>query len=123
MVLQHLAGHLCFLFVYGIYNNMLGLELIAKSFEDTYLSTTVSKELKIGQISSQHWISIYYKLGGAVKYVHSKSALHNDLKYDNVLIKEVINSTYIPKIIDFDKYSLISNPFMYALDEKKAKLL
>ena len=89
---------------------MLVLELIAKLSEDTYLSTTVSKEIKIGQVFSQHWISICYKLAGAVIYIHSKSVLHSDLKCDNVLIKEVANSTYIPKIIDFGKSTHILNP-------------
>ena len=82
-------------------------------------SATISAQLKLGQSTNDMWINICVQLADAIKFMHSHSVLHNDLNSDNVLIKKVSSTSYIPKVIDFGKATCVLNPVIYELDEKK----
>ena len=98
--MQQLAGHICFPFVYGTFNNMLVMEFVG---ELCHTSATISAQLKLGQITNDIWINICVQLADAIKFMHSRSVLHNDLKSDNVLIKKFLPHLTFQKLLILEK--------------------
>ena len=118
-IMQQLAGHICFPFVYRTFNHMLVMEFVGELCHTSVTSATISAQLKLGQITNDIWINICVQLADAIKFMHSRSVLHNDLKSDNVLMKKVSSTSHIPKVIDFGKATCTLNPVIYELDEKQ----
>ena len=140
-VLQCLNGHQCFPYVFGIYKNNLVMECLAVMSKDGYYVHTVSKQLesfykrlrnkavKTNEetneetneltLSEKNWFSICYKVTDAIRYMHSRSILHNDIKGDNVIISTCKQSVFIPKVCDFGKATHLQNPKVYSLTEKE----
>ena len=70
---------------------------------------TISSMQKENKLSSADLNIISFSLASAVKYIHLKNLLHNDLKSNNVLLK-LRNNIWIPKLSDMGKGSVKSNP-------------
>ena len=62
---------------------------------------TVSSMQKENKLTSADWNVICFSLASAIKYMHLKNLLHNDLKSDNVLLK-LKNNVWIPKTKTLD---------------------
>ena len=57
---------------------------------------TVSSMQKENKLTSADWNVICFSLASAIKYMHLKNLLPNDLKSNNVLLK-LRNNVWIPK--------------------------
>ena len=117
-ILQRLSGNQCFPYVFGVCNNKLIMELVAHYDGFKYSTITLSERLSSSDVSPPtYWHSLCYQMANAVKFMHSCLILHNDIKGDNVLLKEN-DSICIPKITDFGKATHAHNPASYDLSEK-----
>jgi serine/threonine protein kinase len=56
----------------------------------------------------------------AYKTIHGRSALHNDIRPENVLVLEADESV---RIIDFEFASILPEPDMHLLDEEDAQVM
>lgn len=111
-VLQSLAGCEYFPYAFGVFDKKLVMELVTN--EDRVV--TVSSLQKEKKLTSAEWESICLRLSSAVKYMHLKNLLHNDLKSNNVLLK-LRDNVWIPKLADMGKVTLKTNPETYNLSE------
>ena len=73
---------------------------------------TVSSMQKKKKLTSANWSVFCFSLASAVKYIHLKNLLHNDLMSNNVLLK-LRNNVWIPKLAVMGKVTLKSNPETY----------
>ena len=83
-MLQSLAGCEYFPYVFSEFDGKLVMELI--TCEDNKV-VTVSSMQKENKLISADLNVTSFSLASAVKYMHLKSLLHNDLKSNNVLLK------------------------------------
>ena len=74
------------------------MELI--TCEDNKVVTVLSMQ-KENKLTSADWNIICFSLASAIKYMHIKNLLHNDLKSNNVLLK-LRNNVWIPKTKTLD---------------------
>ena len=81
-VLQSLADCEYFHYVLGVFDGKLIMELI--TCEDNKL-VTVSSMQKRNELTSADLKVIFFSLASAVKYMHLKNLLHNDLKSNLML--------------------------------------
>ena len=118
-ILQRLSGNQCFPYVFGVFNNMLAMELVAKHDGSKYVPLTLHEKVNQKDYPPHsYWLSICYQLSKAVHYMHGCGILHNDLKGDNVLLQER-DDFCVPKITDFGKATHVHNPAVYSLTEKE----
>ena len=98
------------------------MELVAHYNGVKCSTVTLCERVSSNDVSSlTYWHSLCYQMANAVKFMHSCLILHNDIKGDNVLLKEN-ESICILKITDFGKATHAHNPASYDLSEKnKAK--
>ena len=136
-VLQCLAGHQGFPYSFGVYNNMLVMECLASEKGGIYHVNTLSYHLntfckRSGSdfesnpklfkhiLSEKEWLKICYLITDAVRYMHSKFILHNDIKGDNIILSvSSSESHYVPKLCDFGKATHKLQPRTYNLTEKE----
>ena len=98
-VLQSLAGCEYFPFAFSEFDGKLVIELI--TCEDTKV-VTVSSMQKENKLTSADWKVICFSLASAIKSMHLKNLLHNDLKSNNVLLKLRNNVSILKtKTLDF----------------------
>ena len=69
----------------------------------------VSSMQKENKLTSADYNIICFSLASAVKYIHVKKLLHNDLKSNNVLLK-LRNTVWTPKLVDKWEVTLKSDP-------------
>ena len=117
-VLQILAGCKYFPYVFSIFDEKLVMEL--STCEDNKV-VTVSRMQKENKLASADW-NVSFSLVSAVKYVHLKNLLQNDLKSNNVLLK-LSNNVWIPKLTDMGKVTLKSNPETYKQVTRKGTVI
>ena len=110
-MLPSLAGCEYFPFVFGVFDGKLVTGLIICEGNKV---VTVSSMQKENKLTSADWNVIYFSLASAIKYIHLKNILHNDLKSDHFLLK-LRNNVWIPKLADMGKVTLKSNPETYKL--------
>ena len=131
-ILQCLAGSAMFPFVFGTVGNSLVMQLIGKKHEKFgFVTYTVSNQLSLFhkkhvQILSEREENVYLTMGkkdwlqlclmiiDAVKFMHEKNILHNDIKGDNILISPQ-SANIIPKLCDFGKATHKACPKVYNL--------
>ena len=82
------------------------------------LVKTVYSARTKNELPQEAWNNICFQLTEAVKYMHYKRILHNDLKSNNVLLK-FSNQTYYPVVVDMGKATLRSNPEVNKLTESQ----
>lgn len=100
-----LSGHSNFPYCFGVLNeSVILMELFCS--EDKTACPSFAKKLKIGMTLVELKESCAGVLE-AIKFMHSKRLLHNDIKADNIIISNVI------KVIDFGKTTMLSNPLSY----------
>ena len=89
-ILQHLSGNICFPYVFGVFRNMLVMELIANFDGQNYSPLTVSKKPDDGSIASHtYWSTVCLQLTNAIIFMHKKNILHNDIKGDNIYLRKI----------------------------------
>ena len=103
-VLQSLVGCGYFPYVFGVFHRMLVIKLITCEDNKMVIVSSIQKENKL---ISTDWNVIYFNLASAVKYVHLKNLLHNDLS-NNILLK-LRNNVWIPNLADMGEVILKSN--------------
>ena len=116
-ILLALNGSPFFPFVFGVCNRSLVLELVATCVDGIYMTSTVFSELSNSEscLSCNDWLQISYLLAKAVSFLHQKCILHNDLKEDNVLLKNVDGVT-VPVVTDFGKATHSAHPKLHNLN-------
>ena len=62
-----------------------------------FLRTQQSQDC-ILELQSTHYRNILHGLISAIKYLHSKEILHNDVKYDNVAIESCSSDSVLTKL-------------------------
>ena len=87
------------------------MELIC-SGSDYFNANTTANLRKSSKITCLEWIIIPYQLAIAVKYMHLKNFLHNDIKANSVLLK-LKEGNWIPKLTNMDSATLKSEPEVY----------
>ena len=83
-VLQSLAGWEYFPYVFGVFDEKLGMELII--YEDKKV-VTVSRMQNKKKLTSADCNIFCFSLASAVMHMHLNNLLHNDLMLNNVLLK------------------------------------
>ena len=81
------------------------MALITRDDNKIVTTSTMKNENKL---TSADWNLICFSLASAVKYMHLKDLLHNDLKSNNVLLK-LRNIVWLAKLPDMGKATLKSN--------------
>ena len=114
-ILQKVQGCCYFPYVYGVLENLLVMEFVGED-EDV---RTVWSEKKRNHISQNQWTDICYSMTNAIVYMHKKGLLHNDLKSNNVLLKEELDGSFVPKIIDMGKVTTKRDSPIYQLTPKQ----
>ena len=110
-VLQSLTGCEYFPYVLGVFHGKSVTEIISCEHNKV---VTFSSMQKVNTLTSADWNVIRFSLASAVKYMHLKNLLHNDLKSNNVLLK-LRNNVWISKLADMGKVNSKSNPGTYKL--------
>ena len=110
-VLQSLSGCEYFPYVFGVFDGKLVMELT--TCEDNKV-ITVSSMQKENKLTSADSNVVSFSLASAVKYMHFKNLLHNDLKSNHVSLK-LRSNVWIPKLANMGKISSKSNPETYKL--------
>ena len=107
--LASLSGGIYFPFVYGVLNSKaLLLEFIG---EGNSFSPTFHDVLESTVLLKAKWVHVLLELCKAVRFMHDKGILHNDLHSRNIILR---NKEYV-KIIDFGKATLVSDPLRYEI--------
>ena len=71
--------------------------------DSSYCNANVIANLQeSNKITCLEWIWISYQVATAVKYMHLKNFLDDDIKPNNVLLK-LKEGNWLPKLIDMDK--------------------
>ena len=71
--------------------------------DSNYCNANVIANLQeSNKITCLEWIWISYQVATAVKYMHLKNFLDDDIKPNNVLLK-LKEGNWLPKLIDMDK--------------------
>lgn len=123
-IYQALSGHPNFLFFFGMQGNNIVTELVKiyDSKEKFYVSSTLDYALTNQLKGSKFdWINISKGIITGIDYMHGLNIIHNDIKENNVLLKEV-KGIMIPKISDFGKAALASQGSVFNLEENQRKL-
>ena len=57
-------------------------------------------------METSHWLNVVIQLCDALRYIHNKKNLHNDIKSDNIVIvkEESKELLYSPILVDFGKF-------------------
>ena len=111
ITLLSLSGHHSIPFCFGIVNgdNIL-MEFLGKVNGDSYESMpTLAHLRRARQVSVVQLKFICKEILNAVKYIHGRSILHNDIKADNIIV--VHNERVV--LIDFGKATNVKCPIMY----------
>ena len=61
------------------------------------------------ELSGNDMARILYMIGDAVKYMHARGILHNDLKTNNIVLEERDGTGLSPVVIDFGKACLLEH--------------
>ena len=67
-----------------------------------YNANVIANLQESNKITCLEWIWISYQVATAVKYMHLKNFLDDDIKPNNVLLK-LKEGNWLPKLIDMDK--------------------
>ena len=70
-------------------------------------------------MSQDRWMNIPYNLIQAITFMHTKGMLHNDIKSNNVLLKQSKSDEFIPIVVDMGKVTLRKSPEIYKLTQKQ----
>jgi len=108
-IMVTLNGHKSFPLIFGLVRpNLIVQEFIGTG---TTSSPTLKNVLDSEQKNIVDWIGSIIDVCIAVKYMHDKGILHNDLHPKNILIRDY---RYI-KIVDFGKATLMEDPVVYSI--------
>lgn len=116
-ILQRCQGSLYFPYCYGVFDNMMVLELI---MEEGEVKTIYSAKMN-NELNENAWTKVCRNLTEAVHYLHANGLLHNDIKSNNVLLKKDLLSNYYPKLIDMGKVTTRIDPYVYRLTSKQSQ--
>ena len=107
-VCQAVSRHQNFLLFFGMGNDIV-LELVKTYHPELgiFVSSTVSHALQCKLSGDSFiWRKISHGIISGILYMHELKILHNDIKENNVLLKEA-RGDMVPKVCDFGKASLI----------------
>ena len=107
---QALSGMKNFLSFFGIVDNDIGLELfqVYDRYKNCCVSSKIQHALEMKICSSKYnWTIIASGIISGVQKMHEMGILHNDLKENNILLKESFDVT--AKIFDFGKCTHVTN--------------
>ena len=82
--MRSLTGSEYIPYVFGVFDGKLVTELITCVDEKVASVSSMQTENKL---TSANWNIICFSLVSAIKYMHLKNLLHNELKSNNVLLK------------------------------------
>ena len=110
LVMQLFSGHENFPLFYGLSESgAILMEYISSNPNRLSCSKSLRSAVKSKILSIKTWYDICRELIDALKFMHSKSILHNDIHGDNILLR--YNNS--PCMIDFGKSTLSSSPLIY----------
>ena len=109
-MLQSLVVCGYFPYVFGVFHRMLVIKSITCEDNKVVIVSSMQKENKL---ISTDWDVIYFNLASAVKYMHLKNLLRNDLS-NNILLK-LRNNVWIPYLADMGEVILKSNLETYKI--------
>jgi len=118
-VYQALSGNLNFLHFFGMCGNTLVLERVCT---DDNLSSTL--DYMLSNKVELHSATLYSISGGIVNGIikmHGLSLLHNDIKENNILIKQGAFGQFTPKVFDFGKVTHQKAPLVYELEKEQSE--
>lgn len=109
LVMQHVSGHPCFPFFYGLLSSRaILMEYVSGNKHVISPSMTLRHSLG-NNLLKKTWFKICREIVDGLTFLHEKGILHNDLHGDNILIR----SSGSPCIIDFGKATLADCPMIY----------
>lgn len=106
-VLREMSGHPQFPYFFGLVEPR---KLLMEYIGSETTSPSLRAVLRNGIVFS-HWKGVCMDLVRALKELHNRGILHNDLHPGNILIREL---KYV-KLIDFGKSTLIEDPVTYKI--------
>ena len=124
-VYQALSGSKNFLHFFGVLDNCLILEIVQvyDPKQGLCCSNTLSFALDRRVYNLiYNWVHIASGIVDGVMKMHSMGILHNDLKENNILLKETTFEV-TPKIFDFGKATHVSHPLKYDLTNNEKKTI
>ena len=98
-------------------NNVILMQLLATFQNDNVVSHRTLKKHCKEEITISDMITILIGILNGFLYMHSKYILHNDIKADNIIVCPGLK----PKITDFGKATLKTEPVLYNLSKEETE--
>ena len=111
-VMQRLAGHPCFPYVYGLHlPGRILMEFIGTINDGNIVpAKPVRNYIGKKELGVSLWYTICRHLVDAMMFLHNKDILHNDLHSRNIVLRP---KSMMPVVIDFGKATLATHPLTY----------
>ena len=114
-VLQRLQGSKFFPYLFGIFEKSVVMEYIGN--ENGNL--TIYKARNDNLLLQDRWVKVCHMMVQAIVHMHSNGLLHNDIKSNNILLKQIDAEGFIPIIIDMGKATSRVSPEIYKLTPRQ----